>query len=142
MCIRDRYGNECVKCHGSVYGRWALYLFVVLFPITVFYVTVIMFNVHAAAPPFTAFVLFCQIFIITDRIYMPTQPKFTQASKYHIPTLLLLARTFSGIWNSDFGRHIIPPFCVSESLNTYHAVLLDFILGFYPMLLILITYIL
>ena len=22
------FGNECVKCHGSVYGRWALYLFV------------------------------------------------------------------------------------------------------------------
>ena len=134
------FGNECVKCHGSVYGRWALYLFVVLFPITVFYVIVIIFNVHAAAPPFTAFVLFCQTFMIIDCIYMPTQIKFT--SKYHSQALLLLAHTLFGMWNLDFGRHIIPPFCVSESLNRYHVLLLDYILGFYPMLLIFITYIL
>ena len=134
------FGNECLKCHGSVYGRWALYLFVVLFPITVFYIFVIIFNVHAASPPFTAFVLYCQIFVTIDRIQMPSPSRYT--SKYHSPTLLLLARTLSGVWNLDFGRHIFPAFCVSESLNSYHALLLDYIIGFYPMLLILITYIL
>ena len=134
------FGNECVKCHGSAYGRWALYLFVALFPITVFYVIVIVFNVNTVIPPFTAFVLYCQICVTIDRIQMPTRSKFT--SKHHSPTILLLARTLSGIWNLDFGRHIIPLFCVSENLNTYHALLLDYILAFYPMLLILITYIL
>ena len=134
------FGNECLKCHGSVYGRWALYLFVVLFPITVFYIFVIIFNVHAASPPFTAFVLYCQIFVTIDRIQMPSPSRYT--SKYHSPTLLLLARTLSGVWNLDFGRHIFPAFCVSESLNSYHALLLDYIIGFYPMLLILITYVL
>ena len=134
------FGNECLKCHGSVYGRWALYLFVVLFPITVFYIFVIIFNVHAASPPFTAFVLYCQIFVTIDRIQMPSPSRYT--SKYHSPTMLLLARTLSGVWNLDFGRHIFPAFCVSESLNSYHALLLDYIIGFYPMLLILITYIL
>ena len=134
------FGNECLKCHGSVYGRWALYLFVVLFPITVFYIFVIIFNVHAVSPPFTAFVLYCQIFVTIDRIQMPSPSRFT--SKYHSPTLLLLARTLSGVWNLDFGRHIFPAFCVSESLNSYHALLLDYIIGFYPMLLILITYVL
>ena len=134
------FGNECLKCHGSVYGRWALYLFVVLFPITVFYIFVIIFNVHAASPPFTAFVLYCQIFVTIDRIQMPSPSRYT--SKYHSPTLLLLARTLSGVWNLDFGRHIFPAFCVSESLNSYHALLLDYIIGFYPMLLIFITYVL
>ena len=134
------FGNECLKCHGSVYGRWALYLFVVLFPITVFYIFVIIFNVHAVSPPFTAFVLYCQIFVTIDRIQMPSPSRYT--SKYHSPTLLLLARTLSGVWNLDFGRHIFPAFCVSESLNSYHALLLDYIIGFYPMLLILITYVL
>ena len=134
------FGNECLKCHGSVYGRWALYLFVVLFPITVFYIFVIIFNVHAVSPPFTAFVLYCQIFVTIDRIQMPSPSRYT--SKYHSPTLLLLARTLSGVWNLDFGRHIFPAFCVSESLNSYHALLLDYIIGFYPMLLIFITYVL
>ena len=34
------FANECVKCHVSTFKRWALYLFVVLFPITIFYVIV------------------------------------------------------------------------------------------------------
>ena len=106
----------------------------------VFYVIVIIFNVHAAAPLLTAFVLYCQLFSSIDRILMPTQTKIT--SKHHSPTLLLLARTFSGMWTLDFGHHIIPPFCASESLNSYHALLFDYILGFYPILLIFITYIL
>ena len=134
------FGNECVKCNRNTYTSWTLYLFVVLFPITVFYVIVIIFNVHATAPPLTAFVLYCQVFSIIDRTKMPTPTKFT--SKYYSSTMLQVARTLSGIWNLDFGRHIVPPFCVSETLNTYHALLLDYITGFYPMLLILATYIL
>ena len=134
------FGNECVKCNRNTYTSWTLYLFVVLFPITVFYVIVIIFNVHATAPPLTAFVLYCQVFSIIDRTKMPTPTRFT--SKYYSSTMLQVARTLSGIWNLDFGRHIVPPFCVSETLNTYHALLLDYITGFYPMLLILVTYIL
>ena len=134
------FGNECVKCNRNTYTSWTLYLFVVLFPITVFYVIVIIFNVHATAPPLTAFVLYCQVFSIIDRTKMPTPTRFT--SKYYSSTMLVVARTLSGIWNLDFGRHIVPPFCVSETLNTYHALLLDYITGFYPMLLILVTYIL
>ena len=76
-----------------------------------------------------------------DLSYMPGQTKIIPKHRISL-TLLLFARTLSGIWNLDFGRHIIPPFCVSESLNSYHALLLDYILGFYPMLLIFITYIL
>ena len=134
------FGNECVKCNRNTYTSWTLYLLVVLFPITVFYVIVIIFNVHATAPPLTAFVLYCQVFSIIDRTKMPTPTRFT--SKYYSSTMLQVARTLSGIWNLDFGRHIVPPFCVSETLNTYHALLLDYITGFYPMLLILVTYIL
>ena len=45
------------------------------------------------------------------------------------------------LWVSVYTEHI-PPFCVSENLNTCYALLLDYILAFYPMLLIFITYIL
>ena len=134
------FGNECVKCNRNTKTSWTLYLFVVLFPITVFYIIVIIFNVHATAPPLTAFVLYCQVMSIIDRTKMPTPTRFT--SKYYSSTMLQVARTLSGIWNLDFGRHIVPSFCVSETLNTYHALLLDYITGFYPMLLILVTYIL
>ena len=67
------FGNKCMKCHGSVYNRWALYVFVTLLPITVFYFIVILFNINAAAPPLTAFVLYCQLFVTINQIYMSRQ---------------------------------------------------------------------
>ena len=131
------FANECIKCHGSAFSRWALYLFVVLFPITVFYIIVITFNIQATSPPFTAYVLFCQTFAALDRIYFPGGTKFAVRDSSQV--LLLLARTLSGIWNLDFGRYILPPFCVSDSINSYHALFLDYIPGFYPMILIFFT---
>ena len=131
------FANECIKCPGKAFGRWALFLFVALFPVTLFYVVVIIFNIQASSPPFAVYVFFCQTFVAFDRIYFPGSTKFS----IHDPSqvLLLLARTVSGVWNLDFGRYIFPPFCVSESINTYHALFLDYISGFYPMVLIFFT---
>ena len=107
---------------------------------SVFYIIVSMFNIRAASPPFSAYVLFCQLFASLDRIYFPSSANIDihDASQ----ALLLLAHTLSGGWNLDIGRYIIPPFCVSENLTTYHSLFLDLILGFYPMMLIFISYIL
>ena len=52
------FANECIKCHGSAFGQWMLYLCVVLFPVTIFYVIVIIFNIQATSPPFAACVCF------------------------------------------------------------------------------------
>ena len=132
------FASECVKCRGSAFSRWVLHLFVVLFPITMFYVIVIIFNIQATSPPFAAYVLFCQTFTALDRIYFCSSTK----ASIHDPSqvLLLLARTLSGIWNLDFGRYIFPPFCVSDSINSYHSLFLDYIPGFYLMVLIVTTY--
>ena len=133
------FSNMCIKCEGSAYGRWALYLFVALFPITVFYFIIIIFNVNAASPPFKAYILFCQTFAIMERMYFPSSPGVNIHDRSQ--ALLLLARTISGVWNLDFGRYLIPPFCVTENLSTYHALFLDYILGLYPMVLIFFTYV-
>ena len=134
------FANECVKCHGSAFSRWIFYLCVVLLPVTVFYVIVIVFNIQATSPPFAAYVLFCQTFAALDRIYFPSSTNFAVRDSGHV--LLLLARSFSGIWNLDFGRYILPPFCVSDDINAYHALFLDYIPGFYALILIFITCIL
>ena len=56
----------CAKCSSNSISGWALYIFLVLFPITVFYIFVIIFNIRATAPPFTAFVLMCQTYCMAD----------------------------------------------------------------------------
>ena len=49
--------------------------------------------------------------------------------------------TFYGIWNLDFFRYLIPPFCVNNQLTTIHVMALEYVVAFYPLLLTITTYI-
>ena len=55
------------------------------------------------------------------------------------PTLLLM--TIYGIWNLDFFRYVIPPFCISPSLTSLQALALEYVIAIYPLVLILVAYI-
>ena len=46
------------------------------------------------------------------------------------------------MWSLDFFRHLIPPFCVDRRITNIHVIILKLILAFYPLVLILLTYIL
>ena len=37
--------------------------------------------------------------------------------------------------------NVVPPFCVSSNLSLYHRAILGYITAFYPMLLIVVTWI-
>ena len=46
-----------------------------------------------------------------------------------------------GIWSLDFFRFIVPPFCVNSNMKTAHALALEYLVAFYPIFLILLTYV-
>ena len=129
----------CAKCSSKSVAGWALYLFLVLFPITVFYIFVIIFNIRATAPPFTAFVLMCQTYCMIDLMYVPLKMKLTQFNSLLI--LWQTVRLFCGFWNLDFFRYIVPPFCVSSHLSHIQALSLEYIHVVYPLVLFLTTFI-
>ena len=131
------FGFMCADCDEKFSG-WGLYLFLQLFPLTVFYAIVIIFHVQAASPPLISFVLLCQTYQQTERSSVFVR---IHIEKFAHPILIKIAQTFCGIWNLDFFRHIIPPFCVDSRLNNLHALWLDFISAYYPLLLIFITYV-
>ena len=70
-----------------------------LFPATVFYIIVIIFNIQAISPPFAAYVIFCQTFVALDHIYFPGSTKFSIHDCSQL--LLLLARTLSGVYTLE-----------------------------------------
>ena len=131
------FGFMCADCDEHFSG-WGLYLFLQLFPLTVFYAIVIIFHVQAASPPLISFVLICQAYQQTERSNVFVR---THIEKFAHPILIKIAQTLCGFWNLDFLRHVIPPFCVDSRLNNLHALWLDFISAYYPLLLIFITYV-
>ena len=46
------------------------------------------------------------------------------------------------MWSLDFFQHLIPPFCLSSSLTNIHVLFMELISAFYPLILMLLTYLL
>ena len=134
------FSLKCIKCSDNGLG-WVLYLFLVLFPITLFFLLVIIFNIHATSPPFAAFVFLCQTFSNIEQIHVPLVARFAQEYNSYFQMLVHTVSVLCGIWNLDFFRHIIPPFCVSSNLKNIQALNLEYISIIYSLVLIFLTYV-
>jgi len=134
------YTLECSKCWGHGYG-WLLYFLLELFPITVMYFLVVIFHIRATTSPLSALVFMSQIVVYTIRLNVPLhmyiENEVTGFPYMALQVLLVLC----GVWSLDFFRAVIPPFCVSNNIKTIHALALEYIVAFYPIFLISITYV-
>ena len=144
---KDGYGTalysytlECSKCWGHGYG-WTLYYFLELFPITMMYFLVVIFHIRATSSPLSALVFMSQIVVYTVRLNVPfhmyIENEVTGFSYVALQVLLVLC----GIWSLDFFRSVIPPFCLSSNMKTAHVLALEYLIAFYPIFLIMITYV-
>ena len=134
------YTLKCSKCWGHGYG-WVLYYFLELFPITVMYFLVVIFHIRATFSPLSALVFMSQIIVYTIRLnirlHMYIENELTGFPYVALQVLLVLC----GVWSLDFFRSVIPPFCVSRNIKTVHALALRYLVAFYPIFLILLTYV-
>ena len=134
------YTLECSKCWGHGYG-WVLYYFLELFPITVMYFLVVIFHIRATSSPLSALVFMSQIVVYTIRLNVPFHMYIENELAGFSYVALQLLLVLCGIWSLDFFRSVIPPFCVSGNIKTVHALALEYLVAFYPIFLILITYV-
>ena len=132
---------HCANCsHMSTTAAISLYLVMELLPITVFYVTVLIFRPVLLTGPQLGYVVSCQGIINTLQ-YSP----FIYSSLFSNlpPPLAVLGHIsllLSGIWNLEFFHFVTPPFCVSEKLTGIHVHMLGFTTALFPLLLVSITY--
>ena len=144
---RDGYGIalysytlECSKCYGHGYG-WVLYYFLELFPITVMYFLVVIFHIRATSSPLSALVFMSQIVVYKLRLNVQLHMYFVNEVTGFPYVALKVLLVLCGIWSLDFFRSVIPPFCISSNIKTVHALALEYLVAFYPIFLILITYV-
>ena len=142
QCV-DGYGlavfsiaHTCTNCTGIWYGV-PLYLFIEFVPITIFYFIVMLFHINVTSAPMVAFVLYSQV-AVTTFYSVSNQVIFNTTITYRFLSILV---SFYGVWNLDFFRFIIPPFCVSPLLKPIHITFLYFISAFYPICLIAMSWI-
>ena len=132
-------GYKCSNCTDAWYGI-PLYLAVELIPITLFYLIILIFKIHLTSAPMVLYIFYSQLVYYEILFSKDGATERLLLDKENSPfiTCILL---FYGIWNLDFIRFILPPFCVSSNLQLIHIQLLRYISIVYPMLLIILTWI-
>ena len=124
---------HCLPCLENFSG-WLLYIFLAVFPTTIFFLIVIIFQIRVTSAPMNAFIFACQVLSTLANAQLFNVSPFVQV-------IIILLSTIYGFWNLDFFRFVIPSFCVSQHLTPIQVLALEYIVAFYPLLLIVTTYI-
>lgn len=133
------YSLKCVQCKNYRYN-WIKYLCVAFLPLTLFFLIVTIFSISFTSPQLSAVV------IVYQEMASPTQLSILVTlshnglflfNKIAVNILISLA----GIWNLDFFRMAYTPFCLHPSMTTLHTQAMDYAIAIYPLVLIMVTYV-
>ena len=137
------YDNRCVACDEKKWPQhMILYLLAELVPLTVFFALVIVFNISITSGPAKAFVFYSQIITLPTVMYtIQEQINLLVNSNSALESLLLSVYVLPySIWNLDFFRTVLPPFCLTPTLSTIDVMALAYISALYSLLLIIAVY--
>ena len=132
-------GFKCSNCTDAWYGV-PLYLVTELVPLTVFYLLILVFQIHITSAPMTSFFLYSQIIMFVLAIDRPP-PLERIIPQYEKSFLLNLNLFLYGPWNLDLLRSVLPPFCVISGLSFKYAAVLGYVSVLYPLFLIFLTWV-
>ena len=132
----------CSNCTASKYFGVPLFILIEIVPITLFYLVFLLLQINITSSPMTCYIFYSQVMMIA--VATPS----AKSQLLEIDTGLfqnnfdVVANALYGIWNLDFFRYSLPPFCVSSRLNRNYIAILECIPVFYPLCLMLLTVIL
>ena len=137
------FGNRCVNCTDSRYGV-PFFLFLEFVPITVLYLIILAFQISVTSAPMPCFIMYAQIigtlfYIDFQRSCLLTWTMLKRNSDINAFTKVIMA--MYGVFHLDLFRLISPPFCINSRLRFIHVEFFGYILLFYPILLIFLTWV-
>ena len=133
------YDLHCTLCSGGKYN-WIKYIAIAFVPLTVFLVLILCCRISATSPKLYMYVTFCQALATPAniRVLLVASGK---SSFPHATILVRILSTLYGFWNLDFFRALLP-YDICLKVNTLQVLALDYSIAFYPLTLIVITYVL
>ncbi len=129
------YSLTCIECKHS---KWFEYVLATLGPITVFYVVVITPKISITSPYAYSFVFYTQAISTPHMVRIALL--YVEDNKI-LKEFVRIISSFYGIWSLDFFRsYYSDSICLRISILEAYA--LEFVLVLYPILLVIISYLL
>ena len=129
------YNSSCVNC-TDYSNNWAKYMAISLLPLTVLFLIVVIFRISVASGLLNVFIFVCQV--MSARYVL----SYLAINNSKLELVSRIGLSLYGISNLDFFRLVYSPFCLHPRMTTLQALALDYAIAVYPLLLIVITYLL
>lgn len=131
------YSSKCKNCTTIVAGVFQ-YMAVAFVPLTVFYMIVIVFRISVTSEKLVGYVMVSQVLTMPAQVRYISTIHTTQTGKRAVQVAISL----HAIWNLDFFKSLYSPFCFNNRMSSLALVSLDYLVAFYPLCLIILTYVL
>ena len=133
---------KCAKCTDAWY-RVPLFLVLLFAPITLFYLFILIFQIHLTSPPMPCFIMYAQVIVMAlyffDMSKKSAQVIINDRGHFRLDAKIMF--TLYGIFNLDFlCYNILPPFCISSQIKPIHIAFLGYVSVLYPIVLIFLTW--
>ena len=130
------YNLSCVKCSDGHKNWWKFFL-VAFVPLTFFYFFIVLFNINVTSSQLHGVLFFCQTISMPAfvRLVFLAFRKSDQRLLVGIKVYLF----FCSFGNLDLLHSVTPDICLN--ITTLQSLALDYLLAFYPFVLILLSYI-
>ena len=128
----------CINC--TQYSKYGIILFIVLelIPMTLMVIVIIIFNIQLTNGSINAVVFYSQLIAIIYSIN-----GLNSSIHYSITIFQHLSAIPNYIFNLDFTPFLLNyiPLCISDHMSPLGAISFWYVIGFYPLLLLLLLYI-
>ena len=145
-CLPDHYplaysfNMTCILCpHAN--RNWWRYVIAAYLPLTLFYIIILFFKINILSSHLFAIVVVSQI--VTPPAVSRVMLSTLNTDSYPGGSYIVLVRvllSLHGIWNLDFFRPFYSDICLE--MGTLPILALDYAIAVYPILLMIITYLL
>ena len=140
----NTYNFPCVHCpKDKHFKRVMLFVCIQIIPAVIFCFLLTILNVKTTSGPMNAYIIFSQI-ITNPLLVTHLQYQFENNEKLGSRTGRILFNIIAipyGIWNLDFFKTLIPPFCLFSSLTNINAWTLQYVSAVLPLIFIIGVYI-
>ena len=135
------YDMHCTRCTSENYN-WLKFIAAEFLPITVFFLIVVTFRFSATSPAIQGFVFYSQITGIPIN-FLHSQLYFNAAAgdQGYVMVFYRMVFTCFSMWNLYFLNALVPSFCLNENLTILQWLAMKYIMAFYPLILLAISYI-
>ena len=108
-------------------------------PLTIFYCLIFLLQVNVAVPYMFSYVLFAQtVSLCILHIQNGLLIAFNTIAIAETFTKILVS--FNSVWILDVLTLFMPPICINRHINNIQAITLQYIIALYPLLMILLSY--